>query len=266
MHLRRVAVCLPDPPADAPMTTLPDDEALYAEIGRDVRRRLPGVYICLIMAALLSIGVFNSMSMMHNDSDYTAVDGRIVAVGRDPESGELLMTSEFTDAQGAVHRDTQTDGYHYAPGDPEVGQRIEYLYRVRYGELHAFPRADRILQWVFGAPAAFLALFGAGAAWFLLRKRALRRRLVREGRRETGQAPSIRRRTLVLPTGNNVQAIAMWRLEARYFEPTQAAFVDCHSEWQHGVEPALPENASPLILVDPQRPSRYWLPVALPGG
>jgi hypothetical protein len=246
------------------VTALPDDAALYAEIGRDFRRRLPGVYICLIVAALLSIGVFKSLPMMHGDSDYTAVDARIVAVGRDPQSGELTMTSEFTDATGAVHRDTQTDGYHYAAGDPEVGQRIEYLYRVRYGEMRAFPRADRILQWVFGGPAAFLALFGAAGAAFLLRKRAVRRRLVREGRRVPGQAPSIRRRTLVLPTGNRVQAIGMWRLQARYFDTDRSAFVECHSEWQHAAEPDLANAPPPIILMDPQKPSRYWLPVAIP--
>jgi hypothetical protein len=253
------------PTADAPVPALPDDATLYAEIGRDFRRRMPGVYLCVGMAALLSIGVFLSLPMMHGDSDYTAVDARIVAVGRDPQNGALLMTSEFTDATGAVHRDTQTDGYHYAPGDPQVGQRIEYLYRVRHGELYAFPRGDRILQWAFGGPAAFLALFGAAGAWFLLRKRALRRHLVREGRRETGQAPSIRRRTLVLPTGNNVQAFGMWRLEARYFDAEQSAFVECHGEWQHGVEPTLGEGATATILVDPRRPSRYWLPVVVPG-
>jgi hypothetical protein len=256
----------PGTAAGGPVTALPDDAALYAEIGHDVRRRMPGVYICLVVAALMSIGVFKSLPMMHGDDDYTAVDARIVDVRRDPEKGGLLMTSEFTDARGAVHRFTETDGYHYAPGDPEVGQTIEYLYRVRYGEMRAFPRADRILQWVFGAPAAFLALFGGSAAGLLLRKRSLRRGLVREGRRETGQALSIRRRTLVLPTGNNVQAIGMWRLEARYFEPSQSAFIECHSEWQHGVEPALADGATTTILVDPQRPSRYWLPVATPGG
>ena len=128
-------------------------------------------------------------------------------------------------------------------------------------------RADRILQLVFGVPAGILLLFGAGSVWFPLRKGALRRRLVREGRRETGQALSIRRRTMVLPAGGgNVQALGMWRLQARYFEPAQSAFVECHSEWQYGAEPTLPDGATATILIDPQEPSRYWLPVAMPGG
>ena len=245
-----------------------DEAALYAEIGRDFRRRLVGVYLCVGVAALLSLGVFNSMSMMHGDGEFTPVEGRIVAVGKDPRSGQLTMTSEFTDATGKVHRDTQHDGYHYAAGDPVVGQRIEYLTQVRIdGELYGFPRADRMLKWVFGGPAAFLLLVGAGGLWFLLRKRALRRRLVRSGRREVGQAPSIRQRTLVLPTGNNVQAVPMWRLEARYFEPARSAFVECHSEWQHSpTTPLAGDLPAPTILVDPERPERYWLPVTPPGG
>ena len=251
------------------MPALPDDAALYAEIGRDFRRRMIGVYLTVGVAALLSLGLFNSVSMMHGDGDFTAVDARIVAVGKDPRSGRLTMTSEFTDATGKVHRDTQDDGYHYASGDPEVGQRIEYLYEfdAYYGDFHAFPRADRILQWVFGAPAALLLLVGGGGLVFLLRKRAWRRRMVRGGRREPAQAVSIRERTVVLPSGNGVQVLPMWRLEASYFEPSRSAFVACHSEWQHSpTTPQAGDLPAPVILVDPERPGRYWLPVAIPAG
>ena len=250
------------------MATAPLDEAaLHAEIRRHCRRRMAGVWLALVVAALLLIPLPFTMRMMHGADDYTVVAATIVELGRN-DKGELLMTSEFTDASGVVHRETETEGYHYAPGAPKVGQRIEYLYRTNpwSKSFDAFPRADRMLQWVFGAPAAFLAVFGIGLAWLVLRQRSLRRRLVRSGRREVGQAPTIRHRTVVLPAGRGTHAIPMWRLEARYFEPTQSAFVECHSDWQHEGEPTLAEGSTATILVDPQQPSRYWLPVATPGG
>jgi hypothetical protein len=201
--------------------------------------------------------------MMHS-GDTEAAMGRIVAVTTDPDNGETLMTSEFTDASGVTHRDTQTAGYHYAPGEPEVGQAIEYLYiRSDYaGELHAYPRADRILQVAFGVPMLFMVLMAMGGAWLVLRQRNLRRRLLRSGRRERAHAPSIRRRQLAFPIGNRVETAPMWRLEARYFEPTRSEFVDCHSDWQVTAAPSLDAQATALfILVDASRPSRYWLPV-----
>jgi hypothetical protein len=246
------------------MTKPIDDAALFAEIGKDLRRRMPGIWLVVVLALLLLVGVAYSAPMMHSGNP-KAADGTIVAVERDPQTGELWMTSEFTDDTGTVHRDRETDGYHYAPGDPVVGQSIRYFYErgQATGDLQAYPRADYLLKWVFGAPAALLVLFAAITLWFLLRRRALRRRLVRVGRREPGQMPRIRQRTLVLPAGRNVQAIEQWRLEARYFEPTRTEFVDCHSEWQPAPAPELAKDAPPpTILVDPERPARYWLPVA----
>src|SRR5687767_1242847 len=122
------------------------------------------------MALVMSAGVLYSTRMMHGPGPWHASDGTIVAVWRD-DSGELQMTSEFSDADGVRQRDTQSEGYHYKPGDPEVGQSIEYFSRRSglTGDLQSFPRADRILQWVFGVPMAFMLLMGAGVVWLLLR-------------------------------------------------------------------------------------------------
>jgi hypothetical protein len=246
------------------MTTALDDDVLYREIGRDFRRRMPGVYLCLAVSALLLLPLPHTMSMMHGDGDYTAVMGRIVEVSKDPQTGRLLMTSEYTDASGTVHRDTEHDGYHYAAGDPQVGQPIEYLYKTLdvTGEVRGFPRADRMLKWVFGGPAAFLALVGAVFAWLLLRKRAWRRRLVREGRREPGQAPTIRHKTMVVPTRHATHVIPLWRVEASWFDPDRAQFIACHGEWEKDAPPADDATLAPVILVDPRKPSRYWLPTS----
>lgn len=245
------------------------DDIYYAELGRDLRRRLPGVYIFVVLAGLLSLGVFYSIPMMHGASDFSKADGRIVAVARDPASGELEMTSEFTDADGVTHRDTQTDGYHYAPGDPKVGQSIEYLYKRSEltGDLHAFPRADRILQLVFGLPAAFVTLLAVATTWFLLRRRNYRRRLLREGRREVGQMHAIAQKSVTIPIGPAANTpIHQWRLEARYFEASLGGFVDAHSDWMPAPAPELRSDAPmPPIFVDPQRPERYWLPVGALG-
>lgn len=246
------------------------DEIFLAELERDRRRRMPGAYLFFALAGLLSLGVFYSMPMMHGASDFAKAEGRIVAVERDPESGELQMTSEFTDAQGVTHRDTRSDGYHYAKGDPVVGQAIEYLYKrlEPTGDLRAFPRGDRLLQLVFGIPAAFVALLGAGVTWFLLRRRNYRRGLLRTGRREPGQMHAIALKSVTIPVGAAANTpIDMWRLEARYFEPGLGGFVDAHSDWMPAPAPELRADLPmPPIFVDPERPSRYWLPVGALAG
>lgn len=244
------------------MTPALDDDLLHREIGRDFRRRSLGAWICLVMAALLFLPLPHTISMMHGDGDYTAVMGTIIAVGTDPQTGQLRMTSEFTDASGTVHRDTQHDGYHYASGDPQVGQPIEYLYKTldSTGEVRFFPRADRILKWVFGGPAAFLAGVGGLLMFLLLRKRAWRRRMVHEGRREPGQAPAIRYKTFVVPTGNATHVLDLWRVEASWFDPERSQYVVCHGEWEKDAAPVLGDDAKPVIFVDPRKPSRYWLP------
>lgn len=245
--------------------SIPDDAALFAEIGRNLRRRLVGVYIALVGAALLSLGVVFSVPMMHGGNP-VAAEGTIVAVEKDA-AGETWMTSEFTDARGATHRDRKTQGYHYASGPPVVGQRIEYFYerKALTGDMDMYPRGDRILQWAFGAPMAFLLLFAALAAWFLVNQHQRRRQLVRTGRREIAQAVTIRHRTLVFPTGNRWQELAMWRLDARYYGGARGGFVDCHSDWQAPPAPDL-DRGTPLppILVDPDSPGRYWWPVGVP--
>ncbi len=241
----------------------PDDAALLAEIDRNLRRRLVGVYIALVGAALLSLGVVFSVPMVHSGNP-VAADGTIVAVEKDA-AGETWMTSEFTDADGGTHRDRKTQGYHYAPGPPVVGQDIEYFYehKALTGDMHMYPR-DRFLQWAFGGPMAFLLLVAVLAAWLLVRQRQRRRQLVRTGRREIAQAVTIRHRTLLLPAGNRWQELAMWRLQARYFEPTRSEFVDCHSDWQAAPAPDLDKGTPlPPILVDPDRPGRYWWPVGV---
>jgi hypothetical protein len=239
-----------------------DTAALDAEIARRFRQRMKGVYIAVVAALLFSVGVVFSLPMMH-EAGLSTAEGRIVAVTTDPQTGETLMTSEFADATGTRHRDTETAGYHYAPGEPEVGQRIDYAYKWHAtGDLSAFPRADGLLRWVFAVPTALFVAMTGLLLWIVLRQRNLRRRLARHGRREAGQAPRIRHRTLVLPTGNSVHAMQMWRLEARYFEPTRAEFVECHSDWEGPPAPVLADGAPlPVILVDPGNPKRCWLPL-----
>lgn len=244
------------------MTTALDEQALFAEIDRNFRRRFIAFWFSLVLAAIFSLGVVYSVPMMHSGHP-TAAMGKIVSVEKD-DAGELWMTSEFTDAGGTTHRDRQTRGYHYAPGEPNVGQHIEYFYErsALTGDMHMYPRADRILQLTFGIPTVIMLLTAGLAAWFVLRQKALRRRLVRSGRQETPLVPSIRHKTFMVPTGNRTQAMAMWRLDARYYEPALSDYVDVHSDWQHSVAQVL-DPAMPLvpILIDPDRPRRYWLPV-----
>src|SRR4249919_133928 len=237
------------------------DAELFAEIGRHCRQRMIGVYLSGAFALLMLAGLSYSKRLAHGDG-WSEADGRIVAIGKDPSNGEDTMTSEFADANGTLHRDTQDFGYHYASGDPQIGQSIEYLYKTSEltGDFVSVPRADWILKWMFGVPAAIFVPMTSLFVWIILRQRNFRRWLVRHGRREPGEQCAMAHRTV--PFSNNVQ---MWRLDARYFEPTRFEFVDCHSDWQTPPEPAPLEanTVLPPILVDPARPARYWLPVGM---
>jgi 2'-5' RNA ligase len=161
-----------------------DDAHYRAEIARRCRRRMAGVYVCIAAAALFGTGVAFSTRMIHGDG-YSAATGTIVALGTG-SSGEPTFTGEFTDAAGVVHRDTQEYGYHYARGEPQLGQRVKYLYKASAltGDFHSFPSAAGIVHWVFGIPAVLFVLLGALFAWLIARERGFRLRLLGEGRRE----------------------------------------------------------------------------------
>jgi hypothetical protein len=238
------------------------DTELLAEIGRHCRQRMMAVYLMFGFALLLSLGVFNSQRMMH-PADMVPAEGVIVAVGKDANNGETTFTAKFTDAAGVRHTDTQSAGYHYAPGEPQVGQPIEYLYIDRPPNgFYAFPRADRILQLVFGVPMLLMVFCGALFLWLILRQRAWRRWLVRNGTRVQGEGYEIRERTVVIPGGSGgAVSVHTWRLQARRFDPAASEYVDVHGDWRQPPVPKIDAQTEfPPILVDPRKPARYWLP------
>jgi len=246
------------------MTEPPDTAALLAEIERFGRQRRVGFWLAAGGAVGLAWVATQSMSMMHASDDYETVDATIVAVERDPQGGELWMTSEFVDATGKRHRERETEGYHYAPGEPKVGQSIEYLVRTSplTGDVDAFPRADRILQWFFGGTAAFLAALALGLLVFVARQRTRRRHLVRHGRRERVQAARIGHRVVPFTGTRGAGPARLWRLEGRWFDPDRSGFVDVRSDWQNTPAPELHDDTPlPDLLVDPRDPRRTWLPV-----
>lgn len=246
------------------VTIEPNEAMLRVEISRNFRRRMPGVYLAAALATLFFVLAAFSFDMMHEDGA-VPVDATIIAVESDAESGETWMTSEFVDKQGVVRHDRQTAGYHYARGEPKVGERIEYIYRFKLitGDFYATPRVDRILQWIFGIPALLCVAMAGLAIWFLLRQRSFRRRMLVSGRREPGTAYVVIEKTVTLPgAGNRMQQVRMWRLQARYFEATLSGFRDCHSDWWPAPAPEFGDD-SPVspILLDPANPKRYWLPL-----
>jgi hypothetical protein len=238
-----------------------DDSGWYAEIEGRRRRRFRGVYLLLAFAALMAVGFANTQRMMH-DGDLRPASATIVALGTG-SSGEPTMTSRFQDADGAWHTDTQPASYHYARGEPRVGETVDYLYGIKpISGFYAVPRADAPLRWLFGAVALLFALLGAGAAWLILRERNYRRRLLATARREPLAAARLGERAYSLPAGAaGTQRVALWRLEGRYFDPAAGEYVDCASDWQPAPAPADFDPArAPPVFVDPLAPSRYWLP------
>lgn len=242
---------------------LPTDEMLRAEIVRQVRFRSPGFWLATLFA-LFFFGLMPfTFPMMHYQENTTTVDATIVEVGRDPDNGEILMTSEFSDADGVVHSSTETSGYHYAWGEPEVGQHLKYIYwrNKLSGDFESTPRADGMLKWFFGITGAVLALLAIGVGVYVNRHRRLRLRLIVSGRRERGARYAIEAKTTAITLKTTI-IIEQWRLNARYFEDSLTAFKDCHSDWQPGLPPDRLDNLTvPMILVDAINPRRYWLPV-----
>jgi hypothetical protein len=241
-----------------------DESGWYAEIDRRGRQRLPGFYLCAGFFVLMLVGYANSTRMMHGPG-YTAAEGTIVALGTG-SGGEPTMTSEIRDAAGVVHRDTQPTSYHYARGEPRVGESIGYLYRASpyTGEFVAVVRADGLLKWLFGPAAAVMGLFGLGSLAFILRQARQRRALVREGERVKIELPRIGHRSMALPAGAaGTVRIDLWRLEGRVFDPQQGEYVECASDWQQppAPEPGFDPALVPPLLVDRAKPSRRWLPV-----
>jgi len=242
---------------------LPEDNVLRAEIVRQARFRTPGLWL-ITLFALFFFGLMPfTFPMMHYQKGTTDVDATIVEVGRDPQSGEILMTSEFTDADGKAHRDTQTSSYHYAIGEPEVGQQVDYTYwhNKLSGDIISSPRADSMLKWMFGSAGTVLAIGAILVGVYVDRHRRLRLRLIKSGRRERGARYAIEAKTTVITIKTTI-IIHQWRLTARYFEESLTAFKDCHSDWQPGLPPERLDNLTvPMILVDAADPRRYWLPV-----
>lgn len=243
---------------------LPDDAALRAEIARHFRKRLQVFYLAAAAAVLCLVGVAYSFDMMH-PRGAIPVTATIIAVDRDAGSGETWMTSEFVDDKGVVRREREASSYHYVRGEPTVGERIEYVhwFGEHSGEIRASPRADRILQWIFGIPALLFGAMATGVASLAWRQRLLRHRLLATGRHEPATAHVIIEKAVTLPGGKSgPQRIQLWRLQARYFEATLPGFRDCHSDWQPAPAPLLREDSllSPILL-DPANPKRYWLPL-----
>jgi hypothetical protein len=245
------------------VVALPSDEALRTEIARQARFRSAGFWLSVVGALLFFSLMFFTYGMVHYQKNATTVEARIVAVEHDANRNETLMTSEFVDADGEVHRDTQTSGYHYARGEPEVGQAISYLYwrSDLTGEFGSTPRGDGILKWLFGCAGAVLTLMAIITFVYVNRHRRLRLRLIASGRRERGAGYAIESRTVTIPL-KVTHVIHQWRLNASYFENSQSGFKNCHSDWQPGLPPdRLDDLTVPVILVDVADPRRYWLPV-----
>ncbi|MEP6634114.1 MAG: hypothetical protein ABJA62_07880 [Luteimonas sp.] len=176
-----------------------------------------------------------------------------------------MMINEFADRRRVFHRDREPATYYYSRGEPTVGERIGYVYKEHYPAdgLWSAPRADRMLQWAFGIGASLMGALGLFASALIVRQRNLRRRLLRLGRREPGATHALENKTVVVPGGSNQSmSIQLWRLRARYFEPSMSEFRDCHSDRQPYPMPELREDSSvPPVFVDRENPKQYWMPL-----
>ena len=242
----------------------PEAQSWLNELKRRRRQRLPGVYLCAAVAALMLAGYCNSIRLMHGKG-FAQVTGTIVALG--PGSGgEPTMTSEIRLPDGSLHRATEATSYHYARGEPRIGESIDYIYRPSpdgTGDVQLWVRGDGILKWMFGSAAAILGGVGLGMLWLVLREHAQRRELVRTGERVALEMPSIANRHVALPGGAaGTLEFDLWRLQGRVFDARAGEYVDVASDWQ---QPPAPQGIDaallPPLLVEKGKSGRRWLPV-----
>lgn len=240
-----------------------DPRRWLEEIERRLTLRFRGVYILVTFAALFGFGLMNTQRLMHEPGLLPA-EGTVVELGTS-SNGEPTFTTTFQDAEGTWHRETETWAYHYARGNPYVGEKIDYLYGIKpaSGDFYAVPRGDGWLKWMFGLPAALFALLGIGAGTLIMREHNTRRALVREGERVPLEMPRIGRMTVSVPTGAaGERGGELWRLEGRVFDAQRSEYVEIASDWQQPPPPPeLVLSQVPPLLVDPKRPKRRWLPV-----
>jgi len=236
------------------------EQAWLDELRRRRRQRMPSVYLCAAFAALMLAGYANSLRLMHGPG-FTPVPGRIVALGTG-SSGEPTMTSEVRLPDGSTYRDTQATSYHYARGEPRVGEAIDYIYRPGpySGEPQVWVRGDGVLKWMFGPAAAVMGAFGLACLVGILRQHARRRDLIRDGERVAVELPRVGHRHVAIPGGAaGALQFDLWRLEGRVFDPAQGEYVEVASDWQQPPAPAALDPAQlPPLLVDPARKRRWW--------
>lgn len=245
------------------VVALPDQAVLRVEIDRSFREWMTGRVLVVAPFALAALLLAHFMFRLMHQPGAVAVQGTIVEVVHEGDGG--WMTSEFPDIDGHLARDRQSFGYHYAFHDPVVGEPIGYaIWRSPYtGEAEGVPRTDRLLTQVFAGGGLLLGAMVLGAFWMAWRRRRLRLHLLRVGVARSGAGYEIETRSVTLPgAGGQSLNVRNWRLRARDFLPAQAAFRDCRSEWQPLPAPEL-QAGTPVspILMDPERPARYWLPV-----
>ena len=240
-----------------------EEQAWLDELRRRRRQRLPGAYLCFGFVALMLAGYANSLRMLHGPG-FTPVTGTIVALGTG-SSGEPTMTSEVRLPDGSVQRETEATSYHYARGEPRIGESIDYIWRrsPNTGDMQLWVRADGILRWLFGPAAALMGAFGLVLLAVILRQHAWRSALVRAGERVKVELPRIGHRSVVLPAGRGGSVrVDTWRIEGRVYDQQAFEYVECASDWQQAPAPEQFDPALvPPLLVDRLKPARHWLPV-----
>jgi hypothetical protein len=102
--------------------------------------------------------------------------------------------------------------------------------------------------------------------WLLvhtLRRCAQRRRALTEWTREDARAPRIQLLQMALGSRYGGHPMRTWRVHARVLDPS-AHWRDIHSDWAGGLPlPTLHADCELKVLIDPQHPRRYWLPLPI---
>jgi hypothetical protein len=179
--------------------------------------------------------------------------GTVVAIEKRYADGDPRIVTRFVDVHGRER--TTDDGMYMAPG-ARVGDTLPVIYDADGDWVRLVGNGERTMRWLFLGSAIVVGLLAAGCAAFAWRRLARNRWLLVHGARVPAQALRLQWRSIGrLPP--------LWRLSASWRDERAHEWREVAGDWQPSMkwQPA-PDGVALVALVDPERPSRAWLPVS----
>ena len=224
------------------------DDGLERE-AREVPRRwywLASFYAVFALACAAMIP--HAYTLEHSGA--RVARGTVIAIAP-LRGGDERIVTQFVDAAGRTR--TTDDGIYMAPG-ARVGDELPVVFSPDSDWARVVNSGERAMRWMFIGFAVGIGTAALVCAALGRRRAARNHWLLRHGTRLAGSGVAVQWRSFGrLP--------ASWRLRASWRDERAFAWREVVGDWQSSAawQPALSEGGV-LVLVDPGRPHRAWLP------